>query len=661
MGGNVTSIKIAPDSTIYLISSSSLLISHDLGHSWVKYSENFVLGMDMNSTGNVYLIEKNGQKYDVVLLTESGSSKIILMETTTEPKYIRCNNNGKIIIIDNGNHFYISTDDGNSWQEKLLPSGDINCILLTSEDIILSTYSVIFRSSDNADTWQEMGSITATGPILQKVGDKLYASTGYTLSVSSDNGISWSTIWSIKNNNLKGIVNNISVDIQGNIFLCVGNGIFRITSDDTVKYLGITDNIYDAACIGDLIFAISDNSLYKHDPSLHPYMGKNYFPLHIGNWWQCLDVKMDIHSFLRDYFVRNYYIDKDTVIDNMVYYVIKNVNEANTYVDNQRFCRYDQENQKVYEYKVNQYKTGESLLMDFNLIEGDSINGDHVIMGESNLFGHKTNYKGSYRYTFNWIHEYESYSYYYENFGYLDAINFLQCNLVYEDSTILYSYNYAPKIIITPVDTITSSVFNLSFFVTHHLSICDTMSLFQYFNYVDTVLFKSRYVKQNSIINVPDTVLINQPRWLKYNFLSDLDTALLNQGYDFCYRIEAKDKGIKPHYSYFPDTGYYKVSYRRLTGVEEDDLIDKTFYIAQNYPNPFNPATSIEYHLPAPANVLIEIFDVLGRRIKILLDERENTGIHTIQWNANEYAGGVYFCRIRAGKNVRTIKMSLIK
>jgi len=611
------------------------------------------MNMDVNKTGNVYLIEKNGNNYDIVLLTESGKSKTVLKEVSSELKFIRCNNNGKLVVTDYNNHIYISTDNGNSWQEKTTPPGIVFSIILNSDEIFISIEREIIKSSDNGNTWETIHNDEYTGLLLQASANKIYTATTRSLNVSYDNGLSWTTIWSIGENNLNGIVRNVSADNNGSIFLCVNNGLFKITPDDSLKYIGISDEIIDAASIGDIIFAAS-SILYKHDPATHPYLGKNYFPLHIGNWWQCL-VDYNV-KWSSPYYLLNYYINKDTMIDNKTYYIM-----SNNINNDQQLYRYDNINQRAYQYIDNEYQSGESLFMDFNLIEGDSLGDNHIIMGADKFFGHTFNYKGLYSYIFNWIYEYETYSCFYENIGYLRGTDFLQCNLVYQDSTVLYTYNYSPEIEINPKDTVTSTDLDLNFVVNHHLSLCDTISFRYYFNYIDTVLLKSRYIKQNSIINNPDTVLTNKPNYFKYGISVNLDTALIKQGYDFCYRIEAKDKGIIPHYSYFPDTGYYKVAYHKLTGVKEDDLVDRTFYVAQNYPNPFNPTTTIVYELPSPTDVSIEIFDVLGRKVQTLLSEKEDSGIHTLQWDAKKFAGGVYFCRIKAERNIKTIKMSLIK
>jgi len=74
----------------------------------------------------------------------------------------------------------------------------------------------------------------------------------------------------------------------------------------------------------------------------------------------------------------------------------------------------------------------------------------------------------------------------------------------------------------------------------------------------------------------------------------------------------------------------------------------------QNYPNPFNPTTTIQYSLPYDSNVKIEIFDILGHRIRTLVNQRKNAGVYQIEWDGrNNYgrrvASGLYIYQIKAG------------
>lgn len=87
------------------------------------------------------------------------------------------------------------------------------------------------------------------------------------------------------------------------------------------------------------------------------------------------------------------------------------------------------------------------------------------------------------------------------------------------------------------------------------------------------------------------------------------------------------------------------------------------FILRQNFPNPFNPSTQIAYVIPRQSVVLLRIYDVLGKEMTTLVDERKGPGEYTIhiQWNASGYPSGVYFCRIEAGEFMQTKKMVYLK
>ncbi len=94
--------------------------------------------------------------------------------------------------------------------------------------------------------------------------------------------------------------------------------------------------------------------------------------------------------------------------------------------------------------------------------------------------------------------------------------------------------------------------------------------------------------------------------------------------------------------------------------------VPTTFALHQNYPNPFNPATMINFDLPNPAHVRLDVFNVLGQSVVTLKDEYMEAGFQSVEWNGTDYSGGpvatgVYFYKISAGDRVETKKMMLLK
>jgi hypothetical protein len=85
------------------------------------------------------------------------------------------------------------------------------------------------------------------------------------------------------------------------------------------------------------------------------------------------------------------------------------------------------------------------------------------------------------------------------------------------------------------------------------------------------------------------------------------------------------------------------------------------FRLYGNYPNPFNPATTIRYDLPVSGSVRLEIVDLLGRSLAILVDDERPAGSHKVRFDASHLAGGVYLYRIQAGGYTLSRPMLLLK
>jgi DNA-binding beta-propeller fold protein YncE len=90
------------------------------------------------------------------------------------------------------------------------------------------------------------------------------------------------------------------------------------------------------------------------------------------------------------------------------------------------------------------------------------------------------------------------------------------------------------------------------------------------------------------------------------------------------------------------------------------------FYLAQNYPNPFNSNTMIMFELREPGNVKIVIYDILGRKVTTLVDNKMSAGSHSEIWNGTNFAGrvvasGIYFYRLETDRNAATKKLLLLK
>jgi len=92
----------------------------------------------------------------------------------------------------------------------------------------------------------------------------------------------------------------------------------------------------------------------------------------------------------------------------------------------------------------------------------------------------------------------------------------------------------------------------------------------------------------------------------------------------------------------------------------EDDLIPKRFELSQNYPNPYNPVTRIKYAVPKPTHVRIEVYNVLGQRVKILLNENKLPGYYTVDFDASSLASGFYIYRLEASGGFSAVRKMIV-
>ena len=103
-----------------------------------------------------------------------------------------------------------------------------------------------------------------------------------------------------------------------------------------------------------------------------------------------------------------------------------------------------------------------------------------------------------------------------------------------------------------------------------------------------------------------------------------------------------------------------------VEGVDEPLLVPESFALRQNYPNPFNPTTTIEFSISTAGRVKLDIFNILGRHVRTLIDESRSVGTHVEEWDATDdnsqrVASGVYLYRLQIGNESKTKKMLFLK
>jgi flagellar hook assembly protein FlgD len=119
---------------------------------------------------------------------------------------------------------------------------------------------------------------------------------------------------------------------------------------------------------------------------------------------------------------------------------------------------------------------------------------------------------------------------------------------------------------------------------------------------------------------------------------------------------------------YYPESGTayftgqtFRVSSSEHTETELMEISPRNFELNQNYPNPFNPTTEISFNMEKPGHVNLEIYNIIGQKVKTLVDRHMDTGTHSVEWDASNCASGIYFYKITINGVSQSQKMLLTK
>ena len=108
--------------------------------------------------------------------------------------------------------------------------------------------------------------------------------------------------------------------------------------------------------------------------------------------------------------------------------------------------------------------------------------------------------------------------------------------------------------------------------------------------------------------------------------------------------------------------GLSAYTYSGYTGIERDySSVPQDYTLLQNYPNPFNPVTTINYKLQIANYVELTIYDLLGRKVVTLVNEKQTVGSYQVEWDASGFASGIYYYKLEAGEFVDVRKMALLR
>ena len=144
--------------------------------------------------------------------------------------------------------------------------------------------------------------------------------------------------------------------------------------------------------------------------------------------------------------------------------------------------------------------------------------------------------------------------------------------------------------------------------------------------------------------------------WLKLGFIAGYGNSYSPKSYQFtdenpwgeskfAYRLKQIDNDGKFEYS----------------DEVEVELLPTNYELYQNYPNPFNPTTTIKYQIPDAGLVILKVYDMLGNKVTELINENKQPGSYIVEFNASDFASGVYIYKLLVNDFISSKKMILIK
>ena len=124
---------------------------------------------------------------------------------------------------------------------------------------------------------------------------------------------------------------------------------------------------------------------------------------------------------------------------------------------------------------------------------------------------------------------------------------------------------------------------------------------------------------------------------------------------DLLYRISAQ--------SVYISTWGEMMQKRSMVGKElkEEIILPQEYNLYQNYPNPFNSSTEIKFQIPEDSHVVLSVYDIMGREVKVLINENMNAGYYKVRCTVNGLASGVYIYRIKTDNYVQVKRMLFLK
>ena len=657
-----TVVSKSENEHIYFTGSGKVQITHDNFKSSTDFST-------YNCRSGIALV------YDDYAIFKGYSNNLIRINLATKQeevlgqydsyKFLKVNND-RFYLQTWGNDIYTSTDQGDSWTFLRDASRYSQWGANESGEIFLLTnnYKVYKSNPTFTDTTFIMeyeGVSFFTSDFYFHGNDTVMFVTSRYLYRSTDGGTSFENISVGTPIEFNSIEKGIESDIYDNLYILTNKELLRSdnfgeTWEPVLYKYGYYGDFHIYQDKINLEMGDGNGIALYHDPEVSSPAYDNYFPLEVGNKW-----------FYRA-------IDQSFEFNTIEVYDTCKLN-GNLYY-----------NVTGFEYPVRYYKNRllyyvdgvDSLYMDFNLPQGQKTffrrENEYftVIEGLFELFDTTFYVKGP-TYSEGLARKSELYA---PGLGKIIAENYsTYWSGYFSDDTLLVQaiintpegekrYNNVPAPhfdYFIDVDYL-SNILIATIGVSHLYSVEASIESACFIDSVKMYYFLTDENHTTQSVTVTGERLFDTK---KYAFSCPVDTSLFSQGYELKCYYQAWTKGIIPVKKRHPELGYVTIN-AHTVGLENQETA-LNFNLTNNFPNPFNPSTTITYSLAKPSFVTLEVYNIQGQVVRLLVEENQKAGEHTAMFNGENLASGVYITRLRAVSQIggeifkKSIKMILMK
>lgn len=655
-GGGISNIAVY-GSNIYAATSGGLFVTTNNGTNWnLLYSgiTNFNV-LSVAVSGNKIFIGTDGS--GVFRSTDNGLNWIKVNNGLTDLKIYSIAVSGNTVFAGTDNGLFLSTDNGNSWNLSHM-GGNLIYSVLAYDNYVFATTNIYppgtSRSTDGGLHWSQC---IISVKYFSKVGNNIYATGGNSIYVSSNNGDSWLSI----SNDFPGVGTNTGVIVNGNNLYVgtYGSGVYRSTNNGqnwTSLNNGLTNlNIFGLVYCNHIIYAgtnyegiysITDtgNTWYPNNNGIHNrtvsciYENGNNLILAVPDKGVCISTNGGTEWFEKSNGITNKTIVSVTSINNYLiagavypsygWSIFYSSNFGNSWINSASsspVCfQFIVDRGNVYSamYGVS-YSSNNGLNWIF-------INGNNPA-GLLNTISKKGNtlfcggYWGISRTTNNGVT--------------WDSINiglpsYKVINYLYSDSINIYA-----------------GLRQHGFYISTN----NGDSWIQRNNGLTHLNINCIYKIGNSLFAGTDTGGVyvtsnNGFNWTKINE-GLLSSTILS--------LFAKNGYL---YAGTRFMGLWRRPIGEITDITKiKSETPSSFSLSQNFPNPFNPSTSIKYSILGNQNVKLLVYDLLGREVETLVNEKQSPGTYEVKFEGSKFSSGIYFYKLTAGDFNETKKMLLIK